>query len=133
MKRILMLFVVFSFVLNLIAQKNINLDTLDIDQLNLNKEKAVKLRNTGMILTLAGGTVNIVSQILFVGVYDETNLETLGLGLSLMAVSGIVTVIGIPLWITGGVRKSKAEIAIKKLNIKPENSRAVGLGLTVRF
>ena len=133
MKRILMLFVVFSFVLNLIAQKNINLDTLDIDQLNLNKEKAVKLRNTGMILTLAGGTVNIVSQILFVGVYDETNLETLGLGLSLMAVSGIVTVIGIPLWITGGVRKSKAEIAIKKLDIKPKNSVALGVGITFRF
>jgi hypothetical protein len=133
MKKILMLFFVFSFVLNLIAQKNINLDTLNINQLVLNKGKAVKLKNTGMILTLAGGTVNIVSQILFVGVYDETNLETLGLGLSLIGVSGLVTVIGIPLWITGGVRKSKAEIAIKKLDIKPENSMAVGLGLTVRF
>jgi hypothetical protein len=133
MKKILMLFFVFSFVLNLIAQKNINLDTLNINELILNKGKAVKLRNTGMILTLAGATVNIVSQILFVGEYDETNLETLGLGLSLIGVSGIVTVIGIPLWITGGVRKSKAEIAIKKLDIKPENSVALGMGITLRF
>jgi hypothetical protein len=133
MKKIVMLFFVFSFVLNLIAQKNINLDTLNINQLILNKEKAVKLRNTGMILTLAGGTVNIVSGILFSGTYDETNLETLGFGLSLMGVSGLVAVIGIPLWITGGVRKSKAEIAIKKFDIKPENSLAVGLGLTLRF
>ena len=128
-----MLFFVFSFVLNLIAQKNINLDTLNINQLILNKEKAVKLRNTGMILTLAGGTVSIVSGILFSGTYDETNLETLGTGLSLMGVSGLVAVIGIPLWITGGVRKSKAEIAIKKFDIKPENYLAFGLGLTLRF
>lgn len=133
MKKILMLFFVFGFVLNLIAQKNINLDTLNINELILNKEKAVKLRNTGMILTLAGATVNIVSGILFSGVYDETNLETLGFGLSLIGVSGLVTVIGIPLWITGGVRKSKAEIAIKKFDIKPENSMVVGLGLTLRF
>ena len=133
MKKVVMLFFVFSFVLNLIAQKNINLDTLNINQLNQYKGKAVKLRNTGMILTIAGGTVCIVSGILFSGNYDETNLETLGTGLSLMGVSGLAAVIGIPLWITGGVRKSKAEIAIKKFDIKPENSLAFGLGITLRF
>ncbi len=86
-----------------------------------------------MILTLTNATVNIVTGILFSGVYNETNLETLGFGLSLIGVSGLVNVIGIPLWITGGVRKSKAEIAIKKLDIKPENSMVVGLGLTLKF
>jgi hypothetical protein len=63
----------------------------------------------------------------------EKNPETLGFGLSLMGVYGLVTVIGIPLWITGGVRKSKAEIALKKFDIRPDNSLAVGLELTIRF
>ena len=38
-----------------------------------------------------------------------------------------VAIIGIPIWAIGGRRKSKAEIAIQKLNILPENTMALGL------
>ena len=43
------------------------------------------------------------------------------------------TIAGIPLWIIGGNRKSKAEVALKKFDIKTENTMAVGLGITLRF
>ena len=47
---------------------------------------------------------------------------------------GIPTaIVGILLWSDGGIKKSKAEIAILKYNIVPENSMAVGLGVTIRF
>ena len=54
MKKIALLLLAILITLNLQAQRKINLDTLNIDQLDLFKEKAVKLRNTGMALTLAG-------------------------------------------------------------------------------
>lgn len=35
------------------------------------------------------------------------------------------TVIGIPEWTVGGSRKAKVELALKKINIVPENSMAL--------
>jgi hypothetical protein len=133
MKKIILLFIAFNIMPNLMAQKEINLDTLNIDQLNLYKGKAVKLRNTGMTLTLIGGTVLVVGGILFADDYDDSNLKDLGWRLELLVSSELVTVAGIPLWIIGGIRKSKVEIALKKFDIKPNNSMAVGLGITLRF
>ena len=133
MKKIILLFIAFNIMPNLMAQKEINLDTLNIDQLNLYKGKAVKLRNTGMTLTLIGGTVLVVGGILFADDYDDSNLKDLGWRLELLVMSELVTVAGIPLWIIGGIRKSKVEIALKKFDIKPNNSMAVGLGITLRF
>jgi len=133
MKKIILLFIAFNIMPNLMAQKEINLDTLNIDQLNLYKGKAVKLRNTGMTLTLIGGTVLVVGGILFADDYDDSNLKDLGWRLELLVMSELVTVAGIPLWIIGGIRKSKVEIALKKFDIKPNNSMAVGLRITLRF
>ena len=133
MKKIILLFIAFNIMPNLMAQKEINLDTLNIDQLNLYKGKAVKLRNTGMTLTLIGGTVLVVGGMLFADDYDDSNLKDLGWRLELLVSSELVTVAGIPLWIIGGIRKSKVEIALKKFDIKPNNSMAVGLGITLRF
>lgn len=52
-------------------------------------------------------------------------------------VSGLVgittTIYGIPFWAIGGSRKAKAELSLQKFNIVPENSMAVGLGITIRF
>jgi len=42
------------FVSNSIMAQKVNLDTLNIDQIKVYKDKAVKLRNAGMILTFSG-------------------------------------------------------------------------------
>jgi uncharacterized membrane protein len=64
MKRILILFFVFGFVVDLMAQK-VNLDTLDIDQLNLYHYKAVNMRKTGIILAFS--SIGIVAASYIVG------------------------------------------------------------------
>ena len=52
--RVILILLVCSIPLNIMAQKVNHLDTLNIDQLNLYKDKAVKMRNTGRALTLSG-------------------------------------------------------------------------------
>jgi glycopeptide antibiotics resistance protein len=140
MKKVIMLFIVFGFTLNLIAQKRINLDTLNVDQLNLYRDKAIKLRNAGRIVTFTGLgilTVGLVSSMIWTETFEGESGEAL--------VTLVPAVIGIyvgiptafvglfPLWSTGANRKSKAEIALKKFNIVPENSMALGLGITINF
>ena len=137
MKKIVMLFISFVFLLNLMAQKKIDLSEFNIEQLNHYKEKAVKIENTGMILTFVGGAVAIISGTLSFNEflkpppdYDPKKESIFGF----IMLSGIVTTgVGIPLWITGDRRKSKAEIALKKFDVKTNNSMAIGLGLTIRF
>ena len=119
------------------AQK-VKLDTLDIDQLNLYKDKAVTMRNTGMILTLSGVGVAVTS--FTIGVSIILNCNFWDCPSAAIAVTGwacmagmATTVVGIPLWAIGGSRKAKAELALQKFNIAPKNSMAVGLGITLRF
>jgi len=54
-----------------------------------------------------------------------------------MCLAGLVgipcTVIGIPLWAVGGGKKAKAKLTLRNFKIAPENSMAVGLGITLRF
>ena len=146
MKKFIMLFLVFGITLNLTAQKRVNLDTLNIDQLNLYKDKAVKLRNKGLIVTGTGLGMWAAGWIITSSLGEMIDPE-LGFGLLenidfllVMApafigtVVGIPTaIIGIPLWIIGGSKNAKAEIALKKFDIVPENSMALGLGITFRF
>lgn len=54
-------------------------------------------------------------------------------GISLTAAGTIAVYTGIPLWIIGGSRKSKAEIALKKVTLDTSNPMPVGVGFTVRF
>lgn len=139
MKKVVILFLSFGIALNLMAQDKINLDTLNIDQLNLYKGKAVKMRNTGAIMTVTGGTVLIVGVKLVLnymvthpikdwGSDPEPNIYTI-----LYLCGAAATIIGVPILITGSIRITKAEIALKKFDIKPTNSMAVGLGITLRF
>jgi hypothetical protein len=137
LKRITLLFFAFFIVSSIMAQK-INLAELNSDQLNLYKEKAVKMKNTGMALTLVGIPVYITGALLLLNYMETAPIEewnsfepnfyaVLTLG---GAAAGIA---GIPLWIIGGSRKTKAEIALKAFDMKTENSMAVGLGITFRF
>jgi hypothetical protein len=137
MKKVILLLFVFSIMLDLTAQKQSKLDTLNIDQLNIYKDKAIKLRNAGMIVTFTGVVIiaagwitsNIMSGIDKPDEYLEDVIPYI-LGISV----GVPTaIIGIPIWVIGGIKKSKVEVAIMKFDIKPENSMAVGLGITIRF
>lgn len=100
---------------------------LDIDEY---RHIAVSTRNTGMILTLSGLGLAVTGIIIYASAGAE-NSSALG------AVSGMVgiaaTIAGIPLWAAGGNRMAKADLTIQKFNIVPENSMAVGLGITIRF
>ena len=139
MKKVIMLFFVFGITLNLIAQWRINLDTLNIDQLNVYKDKAVKLRNTGLILTVTGISIAVggwISSSIWAGNFKGESGEgfitlapmAIGMGVGIPA-----AIVGIPLYYLGGSRKAKAELALKKFDIKTDNSMGVGLGITIRF
>ena len=120
------------------AQKT-NLDTIDIDQLNLYKDKAVKLRNAGMIVTFTGAGIAAagwISSSIWAGNFKGESGEgfiTLVPFFIGMAVGIPAAIVGIPLWSIGGIRKTKAEIALKKFDIVPENSMTLGVGITFRF
>jgi hypothetical protein len=100
---------------------------LDIDKY---REIAVARRNTGMILTLSGIAVAVTGVIIYASARDEN-------GSALGVISGMVgiatTIVGIPMWAAGDNRKAKAELTLQKFNVTPENSMALGLGITIRF
>ena len=139
MKEIFILLFVFSISFTLTAQKQNIPDTSNIDELNMYLDNAVRLRNAGMITTLTGVGIAVVGCISTVIWSATTPMEGWDVLITLVpAAIGIyggipVAIIGIPIWAIGGSRKSKAEIAIQKLNILPENTMALGLGITFRF
>ncbi|MBG0858580.1 MAG: hypothetical protein IQL11_03685 [Bacteroidales bacterium] len=120
------------------AQK-INLDTLTIDDLNVYKDKAVKLRNAGMIVTFTGvgiAAAGWISSSIWAGNFKGESGEgfiTLAPFFIGMAVGIPAAIVGIPIWTIGGRRIKKAVLAIKRFDTKPENSLALGLGITLRF
>jgi len=120
------------------AQKT-NLDTLNFKQLNQYMVKACKMRNAGMILTFGGVSIVAAGYITSV-IWSGTSLlqgwdvlKTL-IPFELGIVVGIpASIVGIPLWVIGGIKNAKAEIALKKFDFKTNNSMAFGIGITIRF
>lgn len=125
---------------NLLAQK-VKLDTLNIDQLNIYLEKAVKMRNTGRVLTLGGGGVMVTSIIIGVIALYAPEPSDCKCGpppglfyVGLVGAAGMTTaIVGIPIWAVGANRKANAEFTLQKFKIINENSIALGLGITLRF
>lgn len=126
----------------ILAQK-IDLNTLNAEQLNLYKHKAVSMRNAGMILTFVGVGV-VATSIIYENIPGTPNTDLTGdhshnggVGIFAIAIIDMVgittTLVGVPLWAIGGSRKTKAEITLQKFNISPKNSMAFGLGLSFRF
>ena len=120
--------------------RKVNPDTLNADQLNMYKVKAVKMRNAGMIVTLGGIGVAATGIVLGILSFPEQNPDEPDMPLGsyyIIGISGMVgiasTLVGVPLWAVGGSRKAKAEVALQKFNIAPEGSIALGLGITIRF
>jgi len=141
-RKVILILLVCYISSSIIAQK-INLDTLDFDQLNLYKNKAFKMRKTGIILTFSGFGIMTASYIVgnkIAGVpsddeYDLNKNELKGLAVGLLAgIAGLATtLVGGYLTSVGGSRISKAELTLKKFDIIPENSMALGVGITLRF
>jgi hypothetical protein len=97
-----MLILLLCFISSSITAQKINLDTLDIDQLNLYKHKAVTMRNVGMIETLSGVGIVVTGLIIWSIISNsdpESSYDELG-GTVVIMISGIVgivtTVVGIP-------------------------------------
>ena len=108
----------------------VELLTLDFDELNLYKDKAVMRRNVGIGMTLGGIALSGAGVLIAYSADDE--------GASLIAqyslLAGITsTLFGIPLSVSGFTRKANAELSLQKFNIAPEDSMALGLGITITF
>ncbi len=124
--------------------RKVNPDTLTIDELNLYREQAVTLRNTGRFLTLGGVGVMVAGFVAGAIIannqstdLDQDNMESTMEGVGVIYVAGIFGIVstaaGIPLWAVGGSRKTKAELTLQKFNIVHENSVAIGLGIKISF
>ena len=104
-RRIILIFLLCLVSSSIMAQK-VNLDTLNIDQLNLYMHKAVAMRNAGIILTFSGfGIVvasyivgNIIADIPSDDPYEPSKNEWKGLTVGLLSgMAGMATIaVGIP-------------------------------------
>ncbi len=97
------------------------------------------MKKTGQIMTMSGVGLTGISIILFGVSWEAEGGSWLTTDNAVYVVAGafiggiITTVIGIPLWAVGSSRKTKAEITLQNFEIKPENSMALGVGITLRF
>ena len=119
--------------------QKINLDTLNIDQLNVYKDNAVKLRKAGRIVTFtglgiaaAGCFTSAIWTENFKGESGEGFITLVPLAIGL-AVSIPVAFVGFALSGVGADRKAKAELGLKKFDIIQKNSLALGVGITLKF
>ena len=92
------------------AQK-VKLDSLDIDQLNLYKDKAVTMRNAGIILTSCGVGIMVIGYYIGITYHSDEPEDWTALAIvGFSGIAGIATaVVGIPLWGIGSSRKDNAE------------------------
>jgi hypothetical protein len=127
-----------------LIMRKVNPDTLNAYQLNIYMDKAIKMRNTGRALTISGVSIfaaGIVTGVILMntGEPPDDPEEKHGpwLEFSIIGIAGVIgipcTLVGVPLWAVGGSRKTRAELSLQKFNIVPENSMALGLGITIRF
>ena len=125
MKIVVILLFAFSISLNLTAQR---LDRFNTYELKVIPDKANFEIIAGKILTFTGiGMLVFVESAIFI---NWLNLIPAYIGFY----GAIPTmIVGVVLWMDGDNKKSKAEISLKKFNIVPENSMALGLGITFRF
>lgn len=122
------------------AQK-VNLETLNIDQLNQYKEKAVKMIVAGGILTYAGAGVTVTGgalllQFIIKDVRDknpDTDQTPANIYIAITTCGLISIATGIPLMAIGTNKKERIEIYLKKFDKVPKNSAVPGLGITLRF
>jgi hypothetical protein len=118
-----------------------NINDLNQAQLNLALTKANQSIKTGQIMTGVGAVIAIIGAVMYssglsgivnsnstTGINDNLNKGMAGA--YIMYGGAIVAGIGIPVWISGHMRKNDIEIALVKF--KPTGS-INGIGLKIRF
>ena len=129
-KKIVLLIIAFSIVFNLTAQKKVH--HARRSNIDIYRNQTLFMKRAGTIITLAGASAAITGIYIYANSADNDE-QSMALGTNLFLGGATITCVGIPLWIIGGVRKSKGMIALKKFDINTDNYNAVGLGLTLRF
>jgi hypothetical protein len=129
-KKIVLLIIAFSIAFNLTAQKKVH--HAKRSNIEIYKNKTLFMKRAGTIITLAGVSTAITGIYIYANSEDNDE-QSMTLGTNLFLGGANITCVGIPLWIIGGIRKSKGMIALKKFDTHTDNSMAVGLGLKLRF
>jgi hypothetical protein len=93
----------------------------DIEYYNGLLEKAIRTRNTGMGLTLAGLGMTGLGMVIAL---SSNSWNGIGVGVFVFGIGGLTTLIGIPPWVTGSVKVRKNRNAIE--NIKTRLSFSLG-------
>ena len=130
-KKIIILFLFFGFMLDLTAQMQKKPDTINVNQLYVYKDKAVKEIIGGMIVTFTGVGIAYFG--------NKIGSEPCGylLGECYYFIGTYVGIpaaaVGIILMINGGIKHSLVEITIREFNMVHETSVALGVGITFRF
>lgn len=147
MKKLFFLFLIATFSLSLNAQWyynsfNVsNMNDLNQAQLNLSLLKANQSIKTGQIMTGVGAVVCIIGAVMYssglsgivnssttTGINDNLNKGMSGVYIA--SAGAIVAGIGIPVWISGAMRKNDIEIALVKFKT---TGLINGIGLKIRF
>lgn len=105
-----------------VGSGRVKLLDLNEDELNLYYKKAANLRNAGMILTFGG--IGLMATALIINSSNSVFPFIVGIA---------STLVGIPLWASGGSLKARAELTLQKFNYVPENSMGLGLGIRITF
>lgn len=145
-KTVLIFFLSFGAITSM-AQK-IYLDTLSVEQVYLYRDNAIKMRNTGKVLTIGGTSVfatGIVAGVILINTPvpkkepDDPHIDSSNLirGFLIIGFGSLVGItcnaVGIPLWAVGGKRMAGAELAIKQFDYRTTSPMSMGLGITIRF
>jgi len=118
-----------------------NVNDLNQDQLNLSLTKANQSIKTGSIMTGVGAGVCIIGAIMYSSglsnIVSSTTYSGIDKGLNkgiagayIAGAGGIIACIGIPIWISGSMRKNDIEIALVKFQ---STGSINGIGLKIRF
>jgi len=133
---------------NTVAQKvysEENLNKASDLELDSYLQKALKLKRTGVILSVSGPGIVLTG--LFTAGYGYANSDFLFIaGIIMMWTGAAATLVGIPIWITGSTRVKNVKKAMKSalqskiINISPRllhnaysNTYHAGIGLNFSF
>lgn len=130
--------IICTITCNMTAQRA-SLDTLDYAQLHQKMNKAISLQDAGILLLFGPPIIGSLTglQVFFPDSESESSfLEDLLNGLLFVSMAYAC----IPLMITGGIiwaveskKIEKIDIALKKFHVPPQNSMALGVGITINF
>jgi hypothetical protein len=97
-------------------------------------KRADSQRNLGIVFTILGISSEIIGFMIAFDVNDQQKNE--GFGWGLIIAGGILETIGIPLWISGGIRRGNNKKAMAEIQRNMDLSIGTtsnGIGITFRF